>query len=90
MGRREASMMSINEDEALAWIADVFEEPVDSVRPGTPRDAIVTWDSLGVLTLMAGLDERFGLAVSSDDVTAMQSVDDILAFLRRHKRLTDS
>ena len=80
----------MNQDEALAWIADVFEEPVENIRPGTPRDAIVAWDSLGVLSLMAGLDEQFDIAVTDDELMALQWVDDILALLRRHEKLADS
>jgi acyl carrier protein len=74
-------------NEALAWIAGLFEEPVENMKPGTARDAIPAWDSLGVLTLMVGLDERFDITVTGDEVASMKSVDDILAVLRRHGKL---
>jgi len=74
-------------DEALAWVATVFEEPPENVRPDTPRDEIGGWDSLGVLTLMADLDEKFDIRVSEKDMSAMTSVQDILDLLDRNGKL---
>ncbi|MFO1305241.1 MAG: acyl carrier protein [Burkholderiales bacterium] len=77
----------MTQDEALAWIAEVFEEPPGSLGPDTPRDDIPTWDSMGVLALMAGMDERHGILLTDADVMSMQSVNDILAVLRKHGKL---
>jgi acyl carrier protein len=74
-------------DEALAWVAAVFEEPPANVRPDTPRDEIGGWDSLGVLTLMADLDEKFDIRVSEKEMSAMTSVQDILDLLGRNGKL---
>ncbi len=76
-------------EEALAWIANVFEEPSDKVNRDTPRDAIQAWDSLGMLTLMSVLDEEFEIFLSEDQVQDMKSVDDILDVLRSHGMLQD-
>ena len=54
----------MNLTEALLWIAETFEEPVENVKPDTPRDAIAGWDSLGALTLMARLDEELDIILS--------------------------
>jgi acyl carrier protein len=75
-----------SEAEALAWLAEVFQET--EVKPETPRDAIAMWDSLGVLTLMAELDEKFDLVVSDQEMRAMAKVGDVLALLRQHGKLT--
>jgi acyl carrier protein len=80
----------VTRDEALTWIAGLFEEPVENVQPDTLREAIRAWDSLGVLVLMVGLDERFDLSISPDEVGAMKSVDDILAVLERHGKLSST
>jgi acyl carrier protein len=78
----------VSRDEALEWIAGLFEEPVDNVQPGTPRDAIRAWDSLGMLMLMAGLDERFDINLDTDDLGSLKGVDDILAVLERYGKLS--
>lgn len=77
----------MTQNEALVWIAEVFEEPVENVQPSTPRDAIAMWDSLGVLALMAALDEQLDISIDSDEVTAIESVDHILDVLRRHDKI---
>lgn len=77
----------MTQNEALAWIAEVFEEPVENVQPGTPRDAIAMWDSLGVLALMAALDEQLDISIDSDEVTAIDSVGGILNVLHRHDKI---
>ena len=74
-------------DETLTWLAGVFEEPVENVRPDTPRDAIAGWDSLGVLTLMADLDEKFDIRVSEKEMSAMTTVQDVIDLLNRHGKL---
>jgi len=74
-------------DETLAWLAGVFEEPIENVRPDTPRDAIAGWDSLGVLTLMADLDEKFDVRVGEKEMSAMTCVQDVIDLLQRHGKL---
>lgn len=79
--------MGMSQNEALHWVAELFEEPVDNIRLDTSLEAIPTWDSLGVLTLMAGLSERFDITLSTDELAGMKHVDDILAVLRRNGKL---
>jgi len=74
-------------DEALAWLADLFQEPIEVVRPNTARDELPGWDSMGVLTLMADLDEKFDIRVTEDEMTAMTSIQDVLDLLERHGKL---
>lgn len=85
MGNTEQKTMS--ENEALVWVAEVFQEPPEKITPDTPRDAIPTWDSLGVLTLMAELDEKFDLVLSDQEMRSMTKVGDILSVLREKGKL---
>jgi acyl carrier protein len=68
-------------DEALTWVAGIFEEPLENVKPETPRENIAAWDSIGVLNLIAAFDEEFGIQLSDDEVGQMKAVDDILNVL---------
>ena len=76
-------------DEAMAWIADLFEESKESLQPDTPREDIAAWDSLGILSLMAGLDEEFEILLSEDELESLRSVSDILEILKRNGQLQD-
>lgn len=77
----------MNQDEILRWIAELFEETPTNITPDTPRDAIPTWDSLGVLTLMAGLNERFDIVMSTQELAGMRSVNDILQVFQSRGKL---
>lgn len=72
---------------ALQWIAEVFEESPGRLTVTTSRQDIPGWDSLGTLSLIAGLDERFDIHLSEQDIEAMQGVADLLEILRRHGAL---
>lgn len=78
----------MTQNEALAWLSGIFEEAPESIRPETSRDEIAAWDSLGVLTLMAELDEKFNIQLEADDMQDMKKVQDLLDLLVRHGALT--
>jgi acyl carrier protein len=67
--------------EHLRWLAGLFDEPAENIGQGTRRDEIFGWDSLGMLTLMAELDEKFGIQLSDQDILNLQSVNDVLVLI---------
>jgi acyl carrier protein len=75
--------------EALAWVADLFETSVEAIRPETKKEEIEAWDSLGVLNLMARLDEEFQILLTDDEIQELKSVGDILNLLRKNNRLEE-
>ena len=77
----------MTKEEALEWIAELFEESVENITPETPRDEIAAWDSLGILTLMARLDEDLEILLEEEEVQELRSVNDILEALKRHNKL---
>lgn len=78
----------MTQEDALKWVAELFEESADKISPSTAREDIPAWDSLGVLTLMADFDEKHDIVLSDEDMKAMKTVDDILEVLRKHGKLT--
>jgi len=70
--------------EALSWMADLFAEQVPRVQETTARKDLPGWDSMGQLVLMAGLDERFGIRLTDNELATLSSVADILDILRKH------
>jgi acyl carrier protein len=80
----------MNTKDALAWVAEVFEESPGRIAATTLRNEIPGWDSLGTLSLIAGLDERFNIHLSEQDIEGMKSVTDLLEILRRHSALEDT
>ncbi len=78
---------NINEEKAMRWIARLFEEGVGNLKPDTRREDIPAWDSLGILTLMAGLDEDFDIVLSEEEIQKLRTVKDILEILRQSDKL---
>jgi acyl carrier protein len=77
----------MNQQEALAWIADVFEESTENIRPETQKDDVPGWDSLGILALIAALDRDFEIVLDPEVIQAMASVEEILQVLRQNGRM---
>ena len=80
-------MSPMTEEEIMTWIANVFEEPVENIKTSTESKDIAGWDSLGILNLIAGLDENFGISVSDEEIQELRKVADILELFRRYGRL---
>jgi acyl carrier protein len=75
--------------EAINWIADLFEESPDLISEDTRREDIIGWDSLGVLNLMAGFDEKFEILLTDDELQQLKGVQDILSILEKNGKLSD-
>jgi len=74
-------------EEALMWIADLFEESIEDINPETLKEDIPAWDSLGILTLMAELDENFGILLTEEEMQRLEKINDIFEILRRDGKL---
>lgn len=76
--------------DALEWIANLFEEPPENIQPDTKRDEIPAWDSLGMLSLLAGLDENFDIRIPVEKIDELRGVQDILNIFKEHGCLSNS
>jgi acyl carrier protein len=75
--------------EALAMLAEAFNEPLALVTPDALREGLPGWDSMGALMLIAELDERFGIELTAEVSRSMLKVSDALDFLRERGVLTE-
>ena len=74
--------------EALRWTERLFELQERTIEEETTREEIDAWDSLGVLTLMAGLNEDFGIEMTDLELQSLKTVKDILALIQNKGLLT--
>ena len=77
--------MTKDSNEILAWVAEIFESPIEKLRPETKRDEVEAWDSLGILTLIARMDEDFHILLTDEEIQRLRSVGDIIDLLREHE-----
>jgi acyl carrier protein len=82
-------MTAMTFDEALAMMAEAFDEPVQNLAPGVARTSVRGWDSMGALMLIAEIDERFGLELPAEESRGMKQISDVLDFMRRHGVLAE-
>jgi acyl carrier protein len=79
--------IAVTQQEALQWIATLFDDSVERITPVTTRASIAGWDSMGTLMLLADLDEKFNVHVPEEQLESMNSVSDILAILSQNGAL---
>jgi acyl carrier protein len=69
----------------LGRLTDVFRDVFDNsdleISPDTVIKDIQGWDSLVHVTLMAAVQDEFGIRYSIDDIVKMKTAGDILDFI---------
>jgi acyl carrier protein len=71
-----------NREKLKALLVDVFLLGESEFRFDLRREEIVTWDSLGTVSLAVGIQDVFGYHLSPAEATSLASVEDIMAILR--------
>ena len=75
-------------DEVLGEIGRVLREELGLSRPPRPDDDLVAdlqLDSVGLLTLVVGLEDRFRVALNEEDAAAVRTVRDLAALVLRRR-----
>jgi acyl carrier protein len=76
-------------DEVVSEIARVLREELGLSRAPRPEDDLVTdlqLDSVGLLTLVVGLEDRFRVALKEEDAAAVRTVGDLASLVRRRQQ----
>jgi acyl carrier protein len=63
-------------------LAQEIELPVESLMPGTRLDSLGI-DSLDVLKLAVLFERRFNVTMTTDELVAIKTVDDVVASLHQ-------
>lgn len=73
--------MSMNLGRLTDVFRDVFDNSDLEISPDTVIKDIQGWDSLIHVTLMAAVQDEFGIRYSIDDIVKMKTAGDILDFI---------
>jgi acyl carrier protein len=57
-----------------AVVAEVFGVSRDQLDDETSNQTLPEWDSLGHITLVLGLETRFGIALSAEEALGLTSI----------------
>ena len=75
-------------DETLVRCFEATFPELDTDAIATASaDTVEGWDSLGTLTLMAVLEEEFGIEIAIEELPNLRSYSDVRDFLRREDHL---
>ena len=75
-------------DEVLGEIGRVLREELGMSRAPRPEDDLVSdlqLDSVGLLTLVVGLEDRFRVALKEEDAAALRTVRDLATLVVRRR-----
>jgi len=78
-------------DEVLREIGRVLREELEVSREPRPEDDLINdlhLDSVGLLTLVVGLEDRFRVALAEEDATSVRTVGDLAALVLRRREET--
>jgi len=63
-------------------VALTFGVPAESITRDTAREDVPSWDSLGHLNLMLGLEDTFQITLTVDEIGRLSSVAAIIDYLQ--------
>ncbi len=75
-------------DEVLGEIRRLLREELSLAREVVPGDDLVTdlhLDSVGLLTLVVGLEDRFRVALTEDDASRVRTVADLASLVQERR-----
>ena len=75
-------------DEVLGEIGRLLRDELGLSRAPQPADVLVRdlqLDSVGLLTLVVGLEDRFRVALKEEDAAAVRTVHDLAALVLRRR-----
>jgi acyl carrier protein len=76
-------------DEVLGEIARVLREELGTTRAPRPDDDLITdlqLDSVGLLTLVVGLEDRFRVALAEEDAAGVRTVGDLASLVLQRQK----
>ena len=70
-------------EKLIKQMIEIFE--VDAVNPDDVLRTYELWDSLGVISLVAAVDEDYGVTMAADDLADIVTAADLFAFIEARR-----
>lgn len=74
--------------QVFSFMADVLNVDLGTIHIGLSVGDIPEWDSLAQTRVVLGLEEKFGMKLSIDDVLEIESVEDIIELVQEKSVLS--
>ena len=69
--------MSRDDAEFFSWLETILNEPEGTLSMTTNLEELLGWDSMGMLLLMADLDEMYAIQMTEERLEELVTVRDI-------------
>lgn len=73
-------MMELN--EKIALLEETLDTDEGVLTPETRLSDVDEWDSIAALSLIVMLDEEFEKSISGEEIKALVTISDILAYMQ--------
>ena len=70
-------------ERVQALVAEALQVPADQVTPGLAFGDIKEWDSMGHMSVMMLLEEKFGIEIDADTIGTLTSIPAICAYIEK-------
>lgn len=71
-------------DKLISVLREALEMESDPIELGDQFREYAGWDSLSQLTLIALLDEHFGVSIPAQSLKELNTVQDLLGYVETH------
>jgi len=69
-------------NEFLRLLADTLRTD-EKIEVGTKRTDIKEWDSMGQISIMSMLEEKFGVTLEMEELVSLEGIQDIVNILKQ-------
>lgn len=80
---------TVTTSDILEMLVVLLNETPANITPQAELNSLTGWDSMGVLLLMAELDERFGIMLKEEQIKSLKTIDDIIGVIKDRGFLQD-
>lgn len=70
------------EEKLKKVMAQILKVNAESINADSSPDTIASWDSLQHMNLVLGIEQRFGISFSEDEIMQMMSYEIIVDILK--------
>ena len=75
--------MGYTKDEVIEFLVDVFERDFETMNPEDCFKDYDEWDSLVALSLVASMEDSFGVSLNGEQLESLNTIQDIINFINK-------
>lgn len=78
------------ENDVVEMVAQTLLIDPSIITPATRKEKIPEWDSMGIISILAMLEDQFHMTMSVEKAVALNGMPDLLEMLRKNNKLVSS